>query len=95
LNDALDEISRVRDRLTAFYEVRFEDVLRNPETEIERILEFCELPPITPDNQRFHDKLAAVGHVHHANNYADFPLIESLCHDYLVRYGYLPLQAGD
>ena len=88
-NDAIDEVNRVRDELPAFYEVRFEDIVQAPAEQVSRILEFCELPPMAPDNARYWEKIAGVGQVTHKNQYADYELIEEICRPNLVKYGYL------
>lgn len=88
-NDALDEVERVKSLLPSFYEVRYEDILADPQNEIERILEFCELPAIEPEHHAYWQKLANVGRLRHSNHYADYDRIESICGDKLVKYGYL------
>lgn len=89
-NDSLEEVDRVRDRLPAFFEVRYEDILESPIDYIDHILDFCELPPISPDNRAFWERLSTVGQVRHSNQYAGFGEIEEICREKLVHYGYLP-----
>lgn len=89
-NDAIDEVRRVKDRLPAFYEVRYEDILKNAEQELERLFEFCELPPIGADNTEYWKKLSTVGKVQHSNKYADYETIEAICRERLFQYGYIP-----
>jgi glycosyltransferase involved in cell wall biosynthesis len=88
-NDSLAEVDRVRDRLPAFFEVRYEDILESPADYLDHILEFCELPPIAPDNTAYWERLASVGKVRHSNQYAGFSEIEAICRERLVHYGYL------
>lgn len=91
--DAVDYVYQNKDRLPSFHEVRYEDVLRNPKDEIDRILAFCELEPIRDDNAAFRAKLSQIGHTHHANRYADFDVVTEICRGQLQRYAYLTPQA--
>jgi hypothetical protein len=88
-NDAIDEVNRVKGGLNSFYEVRYEDILKEPDRELARVFEFCELPPIGNDNAAYWNKLATVGTIRHSNQYSDYDLIESICREKLVQYGYL------
>ncbi|NOX55823.1 MAG: sulfotransferase [Planctomycetes bacterium] len=88
-NDAIDEVNRVRDHLPAFCEVRFEDFVRSPRAHIERLFEFCELPPIEPENKRFWEKLRGVREPSSPSSYAHFDRITEICRENLERYGYL------
>ena len=88
-NDALSFVEEIKSELPSFYEVRYEDILDNPENEIVKIIEFCELPEIENDNQAFWKKLNGVGRIHHKNVYNDFHLIESICGKKMKDYGYL------
>ena len=87
-NDALEEVERVKSGLPAFHEVRYEDILADPQFEIGRILEFCDLPPFDPEHPTFWQKLATVGRVQHTNRYADYERIEAICGRKLAEYGY-------
>ncbi len=88
-NDAVTFVNEVKDRLNAFYEVRYEDILANPKEELFKIFDFCELPPPSQENRKFWDKLANVGKTHHKNTYGDFEVVEEICRANLERYGYL------
>jgi hypothetical protein len=91
--DAMAFVDSCRGDLTHFYEVRYEDILADPRGEIERLLAFCELPPVTEPDAPFWQKVNGVGAVSHTNQYGNFDLIESICGEYLTRYGYpLPVE---
>ena len=88
-NDAISLINEKRDKLPSFYEVRYEDILTNPKEEISKILDFCELPEIKADNERFWKKLSQVGVLRHTNKYGEFEVVEEICGDNMRKYGYL------
>ncbi len=88
-NDAISFLNENMNQLPSLYEVCFEDILTNPEKEIFKILDFCELPEVQADNARFWEKLGQVGIVQHTNRYGDFELVEEICHANMQRYGYL------
>ncbi len=87
-NDSASYVRECRSLLPAFYEVRFEDILANPHQEVGKIFEFCELSPVTSDNQAYEDKISAVGVVRHKNKYTGFDLVTEICRDNLRRHGY-------
>jgi sulfotransferase family protein len=88
-NDALDWVRSIKDSIPNFYEVRYEDILANPREEMEKVLSFCELPPVPADHSPFWDQLQNIGKTHHTNRYGHFDLVESICRENLQRYGYL------
>jgi hypothetical protein len=88
-NDAANHLRTVRDGFRHFYQVRYEDILANPEHELNGILEFLELPPASPENRNFWDRVKRIGHVQHVNRYAQFDVVEEICRDNLEYYGYL------
>lgn len=89
-SDALDEVRRVRDRLPALHEVRYEDILARPAEAVGRVVEFCELPAFAAGQGSYWQKIREVREVHHPEGDADRQVIEALCRDNLIRYGYLP-----
>lgn len=88
-NDAIEYIDTHRDGIANFYEVRYEDILASPAEEVGKILNFCELPAVEDRSAPFWQKLDRVGVVHHKNKYGNFELIEELCRDNMLKYGYL------
>lgn len=88
-NDGLDWVRGIKDQVPSFYEVRYEDILANPNQEVEKLLAFCELPSVPTDHAPFWDKLKQVGDIHHVNQYGAFDVVENICRENLQRYGYL------
>ncbi len=88
-NDAVNEVNRVRSKLSAFYELRYEDFVRAPAEHVEGILRFCELPPVDEDNKAFWEKLEQIRPRPPGPRGENFDRIEELCRANLERYGYL------
>ncbi|HID23603.1 MAG TPA: hypothetical protein EYP14_14560, partial [Planctomycetaceae bacterium] len=88
-NDAINEVHQVRDQLPAFCELRFEDFVQSPREHIERLLEFCELPPIGRKHAPFWEQLRRVRRPSSHRSYAHFDRITEICRENLQRYGYL------
>jgi hypothetical protein len=88
--DGMDFVENEKDRLNSFFEIRFEDILINPEKSIRDIFEFCELNMPDQNNQAFWKNLRGVGTIRHKNTYSQFELIEEICKGTMERYGYHP-----
>ena len=88
-NDGVEFIHKNRHLLPNFHEVRYEDILAEPQTEIRRLLDFCELPYPAESNQIFWKKIAGIGVVHHKNAYGHFDVVETICRKNMQRFGYL------
>ena len=88
-NDGVTFIREINHLLPNFYEVRYEDILAAPRDEILKILDFCELDQPKKDVQLFWEKLNGVGVVHHTNRYGIFPVVEEICRENMLHYGYL------
>lgn len=88
-NDAVTFVNEQKARLRSFHEVRYEDILANPEDEISKLFQFLELPPVTAQNQAFQQRIGEVGVLWHKNEYEDFNVVESICRDNMRKYGYL------
>lgn len=82
-------INDVRPQIRNFHEVRYEDVLASPRSEINRIFKFCGLPKIKRGKPKLDGLLAKVGVLHHKNSYGSFDVVESIAGDSLRQYGYL------
>ncbi|MDZ4688361.1 MAG: sulfotransferase [Planctomycetaceae bacterium] len=89
-NDSVSMIRGWRDKLPHFLEVRYEDILREPEQQLSRLFDFAELRPIQREDARFWNKIAKVGKIHHAhtNQYGNFELVEEICRDHMQTLGY-------
>lgn len=88
-NSAISFITEHKTELPFFYEVRYEDILANPQQEIRDLCEFCEFPFIDDPGTKFGQKVRQIGVVAHTNRYGDFATIESICGENMKRYGYL------
>lgn len=88
-NDGVDFVRKNQHLFPNFHEVRYEDILADPQMEIGRILDFCELPHPPQQNQGFWGKVSKVGVVHHKNAYANFDVVEEICQKNMQEFGYL------
>jgi len=82
-------INSIRPQVRNFYEIRYEDVLKSPAEEMQRIFDFCELPPIGEGRAEFEAKLSKVGVIKHTNQYSGFDVVEDIAGESLRQYGYL------
>lgn len=87
-NDAISYVHERRHLLNSFHEVRYEDILANPQQELSKALDFCQLPPAGPENVKFWNKMSEVGVVHHQNQYGEFSVVEEICRDNMQKLGY-------
>lgn len=87
-DSAIRFIDGVRPQLRNFHEIRYEDLVAEPEARLAEVLAFCELPPPAPDNRSLRERLAQVGKVSHVNRYSGFEQVEAIARDSLRRYGY-------
>lgn len=86
--DVVDLVDETRGGLPYFHQVRYEDLLDNPENELGRILEFCELSNVPLDNEYYWGKVRKIGTIHHERSYGDFDIVEQICHEGMKRHGY-------
>jgi hypothetical protein len=86
-DESVKFMNRVRPELHHCYEVRYEDVLQNPQEQLRKIFEFCDLPQ--PTSEAFKQQMAKVGVIHHQNRYSGFEIVEQIAADSLKQYGYL------
>jgi hypothetical protein len=87
-NDAVSFVDQNREQVPFFHNVRYEDLLANPEEEILKILDFCELPKVEDRNATLWQAIKKIGVIHHTNTYSNFELIESICGAIMSRHGY-------
>jgi hypothetical protein len=86
--ESIDYLQEKKPSLPNYYEIRFEDLLASPHEEMSKIFDFCELPAITKDNQKYWNRIDEVGTVRHKNEYGDFSEIESICRRGMEHYDY-------
>jgi hypothetical protein len=78
-----------KEHVDNFYEVRYEDIVARPKVEIGKLLEFCELPPVTDPDSPFCELVGQIRDMAGANQYANFDVVEDICQTKMQRYGYL------
>ena len=81
-------VDEAREHLPYFHEVRYEDLLEDPEGEFGRILDFCGLSPVPRDNEYYWGKVRQIGTIHHKRSYGDFDVVEQICQEGMGRHGY-------
>lgn len=87
-----DSIQLVHDTqadLKNFIEVRYEDLLASPNSELNRLFQFCGLSWPNENNEKFKYELSLVGKTHHKNNYKDYDLIAEITNPTLKKLGYI------
>jgi hypothetical protein len=88
-NEAASHLRAIRHTFKNFLQVRYEDLLQEPAKQLDRILEFLELPQVPQANRAFWDRAGQIGRVQHVNRYEHFEVVEEICRDNLKYYGYL------
>ena len=88
-NDAISFLNDRKDHLPYFYEVRYEDILADPQEEVLKILQFCELPVDQDHNSLFWKMVEKIKPVAVKDEYQNFDLVESICRANMQKYGYL------
>jgi hypothetical protein len=86
--EVMDLVDDARERCPHFHEVRYEDLLEQPESELGRILDFCELAPVSRDNEYYWGKVRQIGTIHHERSYGEFGVVEEICREGMMRHGY-------
>jgi hypothetical protein len=89
-DDGISMVNEDKNHLPHFYEVRYEDILDDPEREMLKLCEFCELPIIQDRTAKFWQKIAEISKdVPKTGGYGEFDVVESICCENMDRYGYL------
>lgn len=88
-NDAVEVVDAHRSDLNNLIDVRYEDILDQPEDTLRKIFDFCELSQPESSNTAYHKKLEGIGVIHHRNEYHDFDVIEDICRETMQRFCYL------
>lgn len=87
-NDAIDFVNARKEKLSSFFEIRYEDFLSDPHGKIAELFDFCELDPINNEHPEFRELMKKVGVIHHKNQYGAFETVEAICAPNMQRYGY-------
>ncbi len=87
-NDAIAILRGWGQHRENYLEMKYEDICRDPKTQLARLFEFAELRPVNQDDKSYWDKLANVGKIHHTNQYGDFDVVEDICGENMESLGY-------
>jgi len=88
-NDAISIINDAKVDVPFFYEVRYEDIIANPKTEIAKLMEFCELPEVADPGAPFWRQVRRIRTGPAPAPYGDFELVEDICRENMRKYAYL------
>lgn len=77
-----------RHLLKHVHEVRYEDIVADPQTRLSRLFEFCGLGKLDEADASVRDQIASIGSIRHTNKYGNFDVIEEICRPEMARYGY-------
>lgn len=86
--DSIHFVEELKDDISSFYEIHYEDILSSPETELGKLFDFCELSMPGSDNAAFQQLFSKIGTVHHKNTYDHFETIEEICGPEMRLKGY-------
>ncbi|WP_269523866.1 sulfotransferase family protein [Coraliomargarita parva] len=88
-NEAIGYVDRIRDDFgEQLMDVRYEDILSDPDGQLEALFKFAEVPVPDASYEAYQTQRAKIGRVHHVNRYGDYSRIESICAEGMARYGY-------
>jgi len=87
--DTVNLVHETARSLNCFYELKYEDLLKNPEIELKNLFRFCELEWPKKNNKNFQNEFEKIGKIHHKNEYSQFDLIEKITEPTLKKLGYL------
>lgn len=88
--DSIDLVNETKNDLNFFTEIKYEDLLANPEAEMDKIFEFCEMDNPGSDDDKYQKEFNKIGKVTHKNDYVDFEIVEEHAARVLKEYNYLP-----
>ena len=87
--ESIETVRQVQGDLKNFVEIRYEDILKNPEPKIRELFEKLNMPFPRKENRYFHELLGKVGVIHHTNRYGQYEVVEEIAGDLLRELGYL------
>lgn len=87
--DSLTQIEEYKTEKDDIYDIRYEDILANPELELQKIWNFCEMEVPDKTNKTYWEKFHKIGKISHTNKYGQFERIEEIIGNKLRQYGYL------
>ena len=86
--DTMDITAETRPALSNFFELRYEDLVREPDRVLGEIFDFCQWEYPSPYNSLFKRTRETIGHLRHRNNYDRVESVEAAIGPDLKRYGY-------
>jgi hypothetical protein len=87
--DSIKLVHETAPDLNHYTEVRYEDILKDPATEMKKIFEFCGLKYPEKSNEKYQKEFENVGNIQHKNDYNDFAIIEEITKETLLKLKYL------
>jgi hypothetical protein len=88
--ESIDLVNATKEDLNYFTEIKYEDLLINPEKEMDKIFDFCEMDKPDIKNEKYKAEFSKIGKISHKNNYGDFEIVEEYAERVLKEYNYLP-----
>lgn len=88
-NDAVELVQKTAPQLVNYYEFKYEELLQNPQFEMEKIFKFCELDWPASSSEAFHKHFKGIGIVHHKNTYKDYDRITEITEPLLKKLKYI------
>lgn len=86
-----DSVQLVRERapdLNSYYEVRYEDLIKSPKEQLEKLFQFCEWSWPDSGNEKFKKEFEKVGVIQHSNTYDRFDEIAKITSPLSQELGY-------
>ncbi len=84
--ESVELVEATRPALNHFFEVKFEDLVAQPEMNVKKIFEFCELD--WPKTEEFARVYSSIGKIRHRNKYDGNATVENAVGPTLERLGY-------
>lgn len=88
-NDAVELVQNTAPSLKNYYEFKYEDLLENPKTEMEKIFQFCELSWPNQSNENFKKHYQNIGKAYHKNEYKEYDKITEITAPLLKKLNYI------
>ncbi len=86
--DAIHEVEAVKSELKHFSEIRYEDLLKDPENRLRELFEFMEMKWPGDDFPPFREEFDRIGKTRHVNQYSGYDEVERIAGETMKRYGY-------
>lgn len=86
--DAILEVEAAKSDLKHFAEIRYEDLLQEPEKHLRSLFEFMEMKWPGDDFPPFREEFDRIGKTRHVNRYGGFDEVERIAGKTMKRYGY-------